>query len=62
MGCHPIAAVDLFDRRLAVERVFDPDLVDLVVRDEDELGLGLRQGSDALGEIDDPDPLRSSRR
>ncbi len=32
---------DLFDRRLAVERVFDPDLVDLVVRNEDELGLGL---------------------
>ena len=42
LGLPADRGADLLDRRLAVERVLDPVAVDLVVRDEDELGAASR--------------------
>src|SRR5438067_5749250 len=46
---------DLVDRRLAVERVLDPEAVDLVVGDEDAVRLRARPREHAVGELEDAD-------
>src|SRR5690242_16517505 len=57
LGAPGDRAGDLVDRRLAVEHVFDPLSVDLVVGDVRELRARLRQLADALRKLEDRDAL-----
>src|SRR5262249_31339086 len=50
--------VDLLDRRLAMQHVLDAEAVDVLVRDELELGRGTGRLEDTSGELEDADPLR----
>src|SRR2546430_17597412 len=50
--------LDLPDRRLAVERVLDPLVVDLVVRDEGELGAAGGRAENTLRTLEDRGPPR----
>src|SRR5207245_2295583 len=49
---------DLRDRRLAMQHVLDSLPVDLVVRNSDDVRIGLGQGEYTLGELVDRDALR----
>src|SRR5262245_42987596 len=60
LGHPPDRLADLPDRRLAVEGVLDALLVDLVVRDEDDLGVAAGRLLHAVGEVEDPHALRGA--